>query len=61
MIRNEKDFENHVNYIHFNPVKHRLVREVRDWENSSFHEFVKRGIYSFDWGGGDFEDSGFGE
>ena len=36
-IRNDVDFERHVDYVHFNPVKHRLVRRARDWPYSSFH------------------------
>ncbi|EDR35318.1 transposase and inactivated derivatives, partial [Coxiella burnetii Q321] len=49
-IRNEQDFENHVNYIHYNPVKHALVRRVLDWPYSSFHVYVKRGLTPADWG-----------
>jgi putative transposase len=57
----------HVDYIHWNPVKHGYVREVRDWPYSSFHRFVARGYYPIDWAGGssaftemeagEFEDS----
>src|SRR5437660_2923269 len=36
-IRHEPDFVRHVDYIHYNPVKHRLVTRVRDWPHSSFH------------------------
>ena len=36
-IRDESDFNSHVNYIHFNPVKHGLVKEVIEWPYSSFH------------------------
>jgi putative transposase len=36
-IRDERDFENHVNYIHNNPVKHGLVLNAKDWEHSSIH------------------------
>ena len=50
-IRNDRDFENHVNYIHYNPVKHGWVRRVVDWPYSSFHRYVKRGLLSEDWGG----------
>ncbi len=39
-IRDDKDFEAHVNYIHFNPVKHGLIACVRDWQHSSFHRYV---------------------
>jgi putative transposase len=50
-IRDESDFARHVDYIHFNPVKHGLVSRVRDWSYSSFHLFVRRGILPVDWGG----------
>ncbi|MDX1811984.1 MAG: transposase, partial [Gammaproteobacteria bacterium] len=50
-IRDEKDLEQHINYIHYNPVKHGLVKSVKDWPYSSFHRFVKQGLLSKDWGG----------
>jgi putative transposase len=50
-IRDETDFERHVDYIHFNPVKHSLVTRVRDWPYSSFHRFVRHGILPEDWAG----------
>src|SRR5215475_9645359 len=43
-IRDEGDFERHVDYVHFNPVKHGLVARVRDWPHSSFHSYVRRGL-----------------
>lgn len=51
-IRDELDFERHVDYLHFNPVKHGYVAQVRDWPYSSFHLFVKKGIYPDSWGNG---------
>jgi putative transposase len=42
-----------VDYIHVNPVKHRLSARVRDWPWSSFYRYVQLGEYSIDWGGGD--------
>ena len=50
-IRNEDDFEQHVNYIHRNPVKHGYVKTVADWPYSSFHRFVSRGVYPVHWAG----------
>ena len=50
-IRDERDFIGHVDYIHFNPVKHGYVTRVRDWPHSSFHRMVKLGIYPQDWAG----------
>ncbi len=48
-IRDELDYQRHVDYIHWNPVKHGWVQRVADWEYSSFRAFVKRGIYPLDW------------
>jgi len=62
-IRDDLDFRRHADYIHFNPVKHRLVRRVRDWPHSTFHRFVGKGIYAEDWGGDEANslEGGFGE
>ncbi|HEB94726.1 MAG TPA: transposase [Gammaproteobacteria bacterium] len=61
-IRDEVDFQRHMDYIHFNPVKHGLVTEIIAWPYSTFHRYVRTGVYSKDWGG-DFNapDTGFGE
>jgi putative transposase len=50
-IRDERDFARHVDYIHFNPVRHGLVSRVRDWPYSSFHLYVRQGLLPEDWGG----------
>jgi putative transposase len=50
-LRDENDFAKHVDYIHFNPVKHGHVSRVVDWPYSSFHRFVRQGIYPADWAG----------
>jgi putative transposase len=50
-IRDDSDYQHHVDYIHYNPVKHGLVNSVVDWPYSSFHRFVKQGIYSTHWCG----------
>jgi len=55
-IRDEKDFNNHFDYIHFNPVKHGHVKRVQDWPFSTFHRSVKEGIYPVDWAGGGLDD-----
>jgi putative transposase len=61
-VRDEADFSRHVDYIHFNPVKHGLVTRVRDWPYSSFHRFVRLGILPEDWAGDSSEyRAGFGE
>ncbi len=50
-IRDEADFEAHVDYIHFNPVKHGLAKQAGDWPYSSFHRYVSEGIVPNNWGG----------
>lgn len=50
-IRDETDFKRHMDYIHFNPVKHGLTKCVKDWPYSTFHRYVKNGVYPEDWGG----------
>jgi len=42
-IYDELDFEHHVDYIHYNPVKHDYVNKPSDWKNSSFHRDVEQG------------------
>jgi putative transposase len=61
-IRNDADLERHVDYIHFNPVKHGHVARVADWPHSSYHRYVERGLLAADWGG-DMRDiqGSFGE
>jgi len=49
-IRDEHDFERHIDYIHFNPVKHGLCRCPRDWAVSSFHRYAQSGDYEPEWG-----------
>ena len=41
VIRNETDMQRHIEYIHYNPVKHGLVKRVKDWPHSSFRRYVK--------------------
>ena len=61
-IRDDRDLERHVDYIHFNPVKHGYVTRVADWPHSSFHRYVGRGLLAANWGG-DMKDiqGSFGE
>jgi putative transposase len=61
-IRDDRDLARHIDYVHFNPVKHGLVRRVRDWPYSSFHRYVREGLLPEDWAGDLGEnESGFGE
>jgi len=53
LIRDEKDFALHCDYIHDNPVRHGLCDNPQDWQYSSIHRFIAQGVYSQDWGCGD--------
>ena len=50
LIRDQDDFNKHVDYIHWNPVKHGWVKSVADWPHSSFHSYAAHGIYPTNWG-----------
>jgi len=63
-IRDETDFNRHMDYLHYNPVKHRLVNALGDWPWSSFHRYVRLGYYPADWGADrepDISSFAFGE
>jgi putative transposase len=59
-IRDETDMTRHVDYVHYNPVKHGYVTSLSDWPYSSFHRFVKAGIYPADWGSMEMDFDGVG-
>jgi putative transposase len=50
IIRDETDFARHLDYVHYNPVKHRLVTRPEDWPHSSFQAWKVRGAYPDTWG-----------
>jgi len=50
VIRDDIDFRKHLDYIHYNPVKHGYVERVESWPYSSFHDYVAQGMYDDDWG-----------
>jgi putative transposase len=52
VIRDERDFQRHLDYIHYNPVKHGYVQAAKVWPYSSFQRWVKRGVYPRFFGGG---------
>lgn len=56
-IRDELDFQRHVDYIHINPVKHGHVQRVKDWPHSSFHRYVREGLLPDNWAGDDVNES----
>jgi putative transposase len=61
-IRDDTDLERHVDYIHFNPVKHGCVMRAVDWRYSSIHRFIEKGWLTADWGAGlNIEEGEFGE
>src|SRR2546423_15617184 len=49
VIRDEQDYQRHLDYIHYNPVKHGYVQAAKDWPYSSFHRWVAQGVYPVDW------------
>ncbi len=59
-ICSQEELNTHINYIHYNPVKHDYTKSVKDWEYSSFHKFVKNNLYDINWGSSEdiksFED-----
>jgi len=60
LIRDERDFAVHVDYVHWNPVKHGHVQHAALWPYSSFHRYVRDGVLPAAWAGGDV-DGEFGE
>ena len=63
IIRDQSDYNRHIDYIHYNPVKHGFVKRPFEWEYSSIHVFKDRGHYPDDWGvkPQDFDNTSFGE
>ncbi|MCP1674006.1 putative transposase [Natronocella acetinitrilica] len=50
LLRDDDDYRRHMDYIHYNPVRHGLVTSPIDWPYSSFRHLVRAGIYPADWG-----------
>lgn len=48
LIRDDDDLARHIDYIHYNPVKHGYVSRAADWPHSSIHRFILNGIVSAD-------------
>jgi putative transposase len=61
VIRDDADYARHMDYVHYNPVKHGHVTAVRHWPFSTFHRLVEAGVYPRDWGGGVVDDVAAGE
>jgi putative transposase len=62
-IRSEEEYQVYMDYTYFNPVRHGLVKRVVDWPYSTFHRYVRLGIYPENWGSGmdGMPEHGFGE
>jgi putative transposase len=60
VLRDEADFSAHMDYVHFNPVKHGLAKSVQDWPFSTFHRYVRAGLYPADWAGSPSSDGSSG-
>ena len=52
LIRDENDYARHIDYIHYNPVKHGYVERAVDWQFSTIHKFIEKGVLAADWGAG---------
>jgi putative transposase len=61
LIRDERDLTAHVDYIHYNPVKHSVASRVIDWPYSSFHRYVRQRLLPPDWAGTADAQGKFGE
>lgn len=55
VIRDDQDFHRHLDYLHWNPVKHGYVETPMAWPYSTIHRFVAQGLYPSNWGGGEIE------
>jgi putative transposase len=60
-IRDDRDYADHMDYVHFNPVKHGLTTRPADWPYSSFQRCVTKGLYPAEWLGGGPEPAAAGE
>jgi putative transposase len=56
VIRDEGNFASHVDYIHYNPVKHGYVKQASDWPHSSIHRYIASDVVGRNWAAGDLVD-----
>jgi putative transposase len=54
MLRDPGDYRAHIDYIHYNPVRHGYVDRAIEWPYSSLHRYVRNGVLPADWGGHGF-------
>lgn len=50
LIRDNNDLKAHIDYIHFNPVKHGCVTKPSDWPFSTIHRYIEKEIIDINWG-----------
>lgn len=50
IIRDQRDMNSHIDYIHYNPVKHGLVKSPFDYKSTSIQKYMEEGYYQADWG-----------
>ena len=60
LLRDETGYTRHVEYIHYNPVKHGYASSALEWPYSSFRRYVEASMYLPDWGQGAIEFDGIG-
>lgn len=53
LIRDADDWHKHMDYIHYNPVKHGYAKCAAEWPYSSFKQYMREGWYAPDWGLGE--------
>ncbi len=61
LIRDNRDFRRHIDYIHYNPVKTAMFQKWVDWPYSTFHRFVRNGVYPTDSASADENTAYIGE
>ncbi len=50
VLRDQDDLNQHIDYIHYNPVGHGIVTDPKAYSGSSFNDYLRAGVYSYDWG-----------
>ena len=60
-IRDDRDLQTHVDYIHYNPVKHGYVVNAVDWPHSSIHRYIASDRLPPRWAQGVPDNGDFGE
>jgi putative transposase len=61
LIRDEHDLARHIDYVHFNPVKHGWAKRAADWPYSSLHQYIARGELSENWAIALEDEGNYGE